>query len=303
MRRLILLAAVFLSTFSLHGSQGCYFAFDISALYWKMMQCYTVYVHQQTQPEANFFLQDIVPFDPNFDWGVEAKGGVHFGSYCAEVSYIWYDNRTVRTLSSDTPNLFPAGLAVASTEVRGVLDLEYQKLDARLTRELAGPCHFGYTLFLNGRWVKLDRFLETQSLSSPTLALNLTKETFNGGAFGLGVGTEWRGIPCIDLFAEINPMIAIGRRTDFESIFQGGARLDRKVRPEVAAVPAIDAKAGATWSYALRCMTLALEAGWSINYYWNVFPQNIPTAPTIRRVFNCDSIGFTGPFVTLNIEY
>ncbi len=280
----------------------------VEPIYWKTMQAVNNFVSKRNVGDG-FISNLMVPFSPDYQWGVRPYLLFRGGDLTATLSYLFYQVRDIaERRSPDLTLAFPQGPAASG--VRGELSFDYQNIDLRIGYSLGQWCGVCTTVYVNGRWLDLSRRQLMKAFAPASLASsNLNWESFRGGAVGAGVRL-YREIGChFAGFAEASPLVAIGRQKDnLRQVAAGtGFITTRSSSGGMACAPAFECRLGGELAYELCAMTLALRFGYEVNYYFHVFPQATTVTDlvvsSVRRTLNCEDIGFAGPFIGLQGRY
>ena len=261
--------------------------------------------------EYDFATQSTVPTGENFsvatvkcelDWGFRV-----FGRYLSDcsffgLSYQWYQSKSARGVTGLDAVRNLANLTAARAEAS--LRFEYQNVDVSVGKYLHRSCGCNFYVFGNARWVDLSYNRHTRGIDVAGIVLNANeKSTLEGGALGVGVGTEIDLWCDIGLFGSANLLGVIAERST-RRVFApaGGAAAPANVQTirygsDTCINPEVDFRIGLNYTYQCGCWGFVGEIGYEVDYFWNAFsfPQGNVTTPTERfRV--CEDVGFSGLF-------
>ncbi len=285
---------------ALHGECG------VDALYWAPMHGTTTFVGKAQNPGTPSLRVEHIPFASHYHWGVRpyVRGG--FGCFEGHFQYVWYQAHDTAVRRSPSLNLVRPGSIGLGSLVNGTQLFGYQNADLRLGSWLGQMCAIKVQFFVNGGWVYLKRRLFWKVGAPEAVASSLSSEdTFSGGRIGAGLvlcRPLWR---CMEVDAVINPMIGIGRRADkrLDRAPSTGLILRTRLREISSCIPAISARLGVKANYLVGCINLAVRLGYEVDYYWRALAQQQLENNSPTRVVDCDSVGFCGPYLGLEVGF
>ncbi len=275
------------------------------ALYWRPYQCQIIFATRSVGPTNNVTNRTNHQLTADYDWGVRGFAGYNQDCTFVGISYLWLETDDTSTIRSAANDLLPIAIvgAQAASGARGHLRFQYQNVDVRVGQQLHKGCGCSFGVFVNGRWVQLDRKFDVKYFADETAASSYReKDELNGGAIGIGVMGEfciWNGV---NAFGEINPMAVIAERknqTETTVVQSTGLRINDIFPTLTSVMPALDLRFGLNYTWDCMCTTLVFELGYELNYYWTSLNQpatlgaTAAAAPGFRA---CDDQGFGGIF-------
>ncbi len=234
--------------------------------------------------------------------GWRIKGRFDQECWFTEFSYLYLHTTDTAEVSRDADIVLGLQGLGPVRRIRAQLKHRYQNLNLRFGLFLHKRARGTLYAYANARYIKMDH-KELSALASGAISIDITQRTeFKGGAFGVGLGSQYR-LPCnFSLFAEVGPMAAIGRRrqpTQSSTIFGtpvGGSVMT----PHTGVIPAIDLSLGIDYCWGVIQARVAYE----LNYYWNAIamaPLAVgPTVPVVNEAFNQ---GYAGPYARLGVTF
>jgi len=249
---------------------------------------------------------DVVDHAPNYNWGFQIEGSYHFNTG-NDLNINWYhlSKSSQAFLGAQPASTFAFPTGVATTELTAASLSTDPKWDA-VNIEFGQHVDFGDNKAIRfhggAQYARLANKTTTSSISTfrGTLVGDATgyaqtttySPTYNGFGPRLGMDMSYDWGNGLGIYANGATAILAGTRS-FTATYAdnlGNAASSFNNNSRTAIVPAVDAKLGATYTYAMAQGDLTLDAGWMWTNYFNV-----------RANVNGDvsDFGLQGPFVGL----
>lgn len=314
-RKIQLLCLLALGLFSLGKIEGGEFYGAVEALYWKPAHT-PILAGRQIGPDGGGIRprKNLLIYG-EFDWGVRVQGGYAFCCNFVDLSYLYYDSSTNSNFSAAPGSVirFPSGAATDNlTNLKSKLDWRYQNVDFRFGRCLLEGCCWELFSYLNGRWVEVKLHnLDTGYRSGSAVADTfLQKSKFQGGGLGLGICSIYTLFDSLKIKGSFGAMGIYGEQNHSISRFFEtdipNSTLILKENPRNYLLPAIEFRLGAAYPFCLGCFHFAVEAGYELDYYFNITKHNVAidrNAEDDVVHLNYYDAGFGGPYFRLSATF
>ncbi len=276
------------------------------ALYFAPITCPFAFanVSNQTIGSVDVIDSRAVTIPCHTDWGFRLFGNYLNDCLFAAVSYQRLEAATNRPVVATA---ITGGGIGGTANIVGQVGIEYQNIDVRVGTHLLQECNSTLYLYGNTRWVDLSHRRAVGSVRQRDGATEsfTEKSAFQGGAIGIGLGSEidvWCGIGA---FIDGNVLGVIGNRSltnvRYRQALINPRDLQLSYPSDTCIIPEADFRIGLTYTYACGCWKFEGEVGYEVDYFWNgsAFPEfnGIELIPSTRGfVLVCENLGLSGLF-------
>jgi len=270
-----------------------------------------IYLKAQTGDNSGFSpvfdSNQYVDHAPNYNWGFQIEGAYHFNTG-NDFKLNWYhlNHSSQATIGAQPVSAFnaPAGLGGATTTtINGASKSIDPKWDA-VNIEVGQHVDFGDNKAIRfhggAQYARVANDIKTSSnvsytAADPVVALtsyasaNNYEHTYNGFGPRVGMDLSYDWGNGLGIYANGATALLAGTRS-YSNVYTDTTNSIASNLSRTAIVPVMDAKLGATYTYAMAQGDLTLDAGWMwINYF---SAQSNVTG-------NTSDFGLQGPFVGL----
>lgn len=276
----------------------------VHALYFTPVACEYDFATLSAVPGGGTF--PVAGAKCKLDWGFRV-----FGKYMSDcsffgLSYQWFESKSNKTAEGlNFVRNMPADFTAQRAEA--ALRFEYQNLDISVGKYLHRSCGCNFFVFGNARWIDLSFSRAVRGIDANGLVLNShEKSTLEGGALGVGLGTEMDLWCDIGLFGSANLLGVIAERSTRQVFAPTGTGATTQSPLGVANIkyasdtcinPEANFRIGLNYNYQCGCWNFVGEIGYEVDYFWNAFsfPRGNPNA-AVERFRTCEDVGFSGLF-------
>lgn len=271
-----------------------------------------LYMKAQSSTNSGFspiLNSDVVDHAPNYNWGFQIEGSYHFNTG-NDLNINWYhiNKSSSATLGAQAATSFVAPTNLGGTETT-TLNSASLSLDPKwdaVNFEFGQHVDFGDNKAIRfhggAQYARLSDDVDstsnvTYTQTSPSATLtNFVQSsdyhhTYNGFGPRLGMDMSYDWGNGLGLYANGATAILAGTRSHSVTYTDSNNSTARNYSlSRTAIVPAVDAKLGATYTYAMAQGDLTLDAGWMFVNYFNV---------TSNVEGDVSDFGLQGPFIGL----
>lgn len=237
--------------------------FGAQALYLQPASAGSNYTGTYTQPTGEVTYIDT---NPQYSWGFKVEGSYHFNTG-NDINLNWY--RVQRSTSKTMSGTIAAGTATGFTSATSTLDPSWNAVNLELGQRVdfgdmkAIRFHggVGYVRIANNT---------TFNATGPSAVANLNSDaSYNGFGPRLGADMAYGWGNGLGMYANAATALFVGP-SGFSDTFTSsvaGTSGTRSASSNIV-VPELEAKLGATYTYAMAQGDLILDAGWMwVNYF------------------------------------
>ena len=239
-----------------------------------------LYLKPAVNPRSGYgpYVAADVDVAPNYNWGFQVEGSYHF-STGQDLNINWYhvnNSRSgalgVTTLPGTTLTNPQTGSHTSTTLTGGTSSID-PKWDA-VNFEFGHHTDFGdnkairfhggaqYARVENTRNHTVNALLVTNGVSTPYTHTSIYNPTYNGFGPRVGMDMSYHLNNGLGIYANGAIALLVGSRAYNYTYTDLTGNIEGFNGSNTAVVPALDAKLGITYDYAMAQGTLTLDAGW-----------------------------------------
>ena len=260
-----------------------------------------LYMQPSVNSNGGFGLDTTTSHNPNYNWGFQIEGSYHFNTG-NDLNVNWYH----LTKSSDRtfgpgPTVTGAFGTTSVTPVSAVasLDPKWDMVNIEFGQHVDFGDNKSVRFHGGGEYARLSNDVATSSVltvkrpgvvASKVANATTYKPTYNGFGPRLGADMAYGFGNGLSVYANGATAMLAGTSSFTTSYTDTLGDFETVKHSRTTIVPEIDAKLGATYTYAMAQGDLTLDAGWMWVNYFNVHENN----DSLRSDF-----GLQGPFIGL----
>ncbi len=250
---------------------------------------------------------NVIDHAPNYKWGFEVEGSYHFNTG-NDLNINWYhlSNSSSASIGAQPATSFTSLFGIETTTVNSAslsLDPKWDAVNIELGQHVDFDSNKAIRFHGGAQYARLTNNIDSASdvnfaLAStavPVTVAGFTQaqdyhHTYNGFGprVGMDLGYDWGN--GLGIYANGATAILAGTRSFSDSYTDNLTNSVSTSLSRTAIVPVMDAKLGATYTYAMAQGDLTLDAGWMWVNYFNV-RSNVEG--------DVSDFGLQGPFVGL----
>ena len=218
----------------------------------------------------------------DWGWGVRLEGSYHFYTgNDVTVNWLHYRKETDGTKPIGTAAPYRMLKALTTPQIDAVNVEMGQHVDYGQKKDIR--YHAGI------QWAKIQRKVNVGSNGATTTTQD---STFNGLGARIGADMSYDFNNGLSIYGNGAGTILVGK-SEFNAQRFGGNSAGRYVGDKSAFVPALEAKLGAKYSYAMANGNVTLDAGWFFEHYFNALHNYRITGDRMAE----SDFSFNGPYI------